>query len=160
MGRERSPQERETLIFPSSEQAREFAERVDEKSRQDKVRGVKRRREMVAEAVSDEFIKQGEAVNNYLQPWEHNKQEHEEAQKLVDEAFEKDLSVAIKKAQGSDNYPRNLDLFHDVLIGEMYEVLTERGLNKQRLASRQVLWGMGVVILLLVAISVLIGMSL
>ena len=136
LGRERSPQERETLIFSSPEQAQEFAERVDESSRQEKVRGVKRRREMVAEAVEDEFIRQGETVNSYLQPWEHNKAEHEEAQRLVDEAFEKDLSAAIKKAQDSDSYPRNLDLFHDVLIGEMYDLLIKRGLNKQPVGKR------------------------
>jgi hypothetical protein len=140
-GRERSPQERETLIFSSPEKAREFAERVDDSSRQEKVRGVKRRREIVADAVSDEFVKQGEAVNVYSQPWEHNKEEHKEAQELVDEAFEKDLLVAIKKAQKSQGYPRNLDLFHDVLIGEMYELLMERGLNRQRAGNKIiVLW--------------------
>ncbi len=147
LSRERSPQERETLIFPSSEQAREFAERIDESSRQEKVRGVKRRRETVADAVSDEFVKQGEAVSSYLQPWEHDKEEHEEAQRLVDKAFEKDLSVAIKKAQGSDGYPRNLDLFHDVLVGEMYDVLVERGLNKQAV-GKKIIVKLGVVIVM------------
>ena len=155
LGRERAPQERETLIFPSSEQAREFAERVDKESRQEKVRGVKRQREMVADAVSNEFIKQGEAVNNYSQPWEHNKEEHEEAQRLVDEAFEKDLSVAIKKAQGSDNYPRNLDLFHDVLIGEMYDLLMKRGLNKQAVGIKMIVV-YGVVVVILVIIFLLV----
>ena len=147
LSRERSPRERETLIFPSSEQARELAERIDESSRQENIRGVKRRRETVADAVSDEFVKQGEAVSSYLQPWEHDKEEHEEAQRLVDKAFEKDLSVAIKKAQGSDGYPRNLDLFHDVLVGEMYDVLVERGLNKQAV-GKKIIVILGVVIVM------------
>jgi len=155
LGRERSPQERETLIFSSPEQAQEFAERVEDSARQEKVRGAKRQREVVAEAVAGEFVKQGEAVDSYVQPWGHNKEEHEEAQSLVNEAFEKNLSVAIKKAQSSDNYPRNLDLFHDVLIGEMYELLVNRKLNKQSVNNRAVIV-LSVVVIVLVIILLLV----
>jgi hypothetical protein len=64
-------------------------------------------------------------------PWDHSPQEHHETQELVNTAFEKDLRAAIQQARQGNHYPRNLDLFHDVLTSEMYDLLKETHLNRQ-----------------------------
>lgn len=128
---ERTPRERETLIFDRPEAARRFAERVAERLRRTARPGVKRGRETVAEAVAEEFASHGEAAS-LTQPWEHTREEHKEVQELVDVAFARDLPAALRQARASAAYPRNIDLLHDVLTGELYAILQQRGLNRQR----------------------------
>jgi len=128
---EKEPRSGETLIFGTPEEAREFAEGVEKRARRENLSGARRRREVVAEELAGEFAKQGEDVSLYTQPWEHTEDEHEEVQKLVDLAFLEDLPIALRRARKSDSYPRNIDLLHDVLTGQMYELMVKRGINKQ-----------------------------
>lgn len=128
---ERTPQERETLIFPTPDEAKGWMEGMAERLGHESGRGVRRRREIVQEEVSRQFERHGEGVGMIIRPWEHTPAEHEEVQKLVDVAFSKDLAVALRQARGSTNYPRNIDLFHDVLTTEMYELMREHGLHRQ-----------------------------
>lgn len=153
---ERTPRERETLIFRKPEQAEAFAERVGERVHQESGKGVTRRREVVAEEVSAEFDRHGEAVTVLSRPWEHTKEEHDEVQLLVDLAFEEDLPASLRQIQKSDNYPRVLDLFHDVLTGEMYKLLQERGLNRQPATAWPIYAGVGTLVVLLLIVLLII----
>lgn len=149
--KERTPQERETLIFPSPEEAKGWLERVGERLRAEDTAGIKRRREVVAQEVAREFESHGEGIGAYILPWEHSVDEHREVQHLVDLAFEKDLPAALKLARSSGTYPRNIDLFHDVLTTEMYQLVREHKLYRQPLS-----WGVivtaGIVLLLVLVI--------
>lgn len=144
---ERTAHERETLIFKTPEQAREWREQVGERLEQARQPGVDRRREQLGEEISKEFAVHGEAAGGLRTPWEHTHAEHEEVQALVDTAFAKDLPAALRVAAKSAHYPRNLDLFHDVLTGEMYKLLIEHKLNKQPVGAITI---MGAVILIVV----------
>lgn len=129
---ERSPLERETLIFPTPEAASDFREHVGEQvKRSPATPGDDQPKEVIAQAVAQQFSQVGEAVNLVREPWLHTQAEHTEAQQLVDIAFARDLHSAIKVARQSPHYPRNLDLFHDVLTGEMYDLLKQEKLNHQ-----------------------------
>ena len=130
---ERTPQEKETLVFPDQEEAREFAERVEGRITQEQQPGVDKRRDIIAEELANQFDAQGEGVDIVRHPWEHSQEEHQEVQDLVNLSFSKDLRAALKEAKASPNYPRNLDLFHDVLTGEMYKVMADGKVNKQSL---------------------------
>lgn len=130
-----STKERETLIYRTPEQAREWREGVQEKIAQQAGREVTREREIVAEAVAEEFTQAGYAVDSLTRPWEHTPQEHAEVQGLVNLAFATDLSLALKQARQSPNWPRNLDLFHDVLTTEMYSLVQAHKLNRQPLSG-------------------------
>lgn len=143
---ERTPRERETLMFKDVETAQEFKEQTTEQLRQNQG-GVKKRRDVVAEKIAQEFESQGAPVTLVREPWEHTPAEHEEAQDLVDTAFQVDLPAALKKARESSHYPRNLDLFHDLLTNEMYEAIRESRLDKQPM----VLWVTEIVVIILVA---------
>lgn len=132
---ERTPQERETLIFPSSEEAKTWLEQFGERLGREAQPGIRRRRELLSEELAREFDKHGEGVGLITKPWEHTQDEHTEVQQLVDVAFGKDLPAALKLARSSGYYPRNIDLFHDVLTTEMYQLLKEHQLH------RQPLWG-------------------
>ncbi|MDP3997593.1 MAG: hypothetical protein Q8P73_03785 [bacterium] len=151
--RERTPKEKETLMFAEREQAREFAERVEQRERQENRPGVRRRREIVGEEVAEEFARAGQPVETVKEPWEHTPEEHQEAQALVDVAFSRDLSAALHQAKNSPHFPRVLDLFHDVLTGEMYGVITEQKLNRQPII------GWGVAVLIVICLVVLIGIA-
>ncbi len=129
--REREPKSRETLVFKTPEEAGSFAEKVEKRINREERPGVKRSREIVAEELAGEFSKQDEEASFYVQPWEHTEEEHKEAQELVDLAFLEDLPVALKRARKSSGYPRNIDLLHDVLTGQMYDLMVKRGLNQQ-----------------------------
>lgn len=128
---ERPPAERETLMFPTAEEARSWTEQVGEQVEAASRDGVRRDREVVAQAVATEFEKQGESAAALKQPWEHTPQEHEEVQRLVDLAFARDLGAALRRARTSAFYPRNIDLLHDVLTTEMYEMIRQQRLNRQ-----------------------------
>src|SRR5581483_1621228 len=129
--RERTPTERETLVFPTPEAAQEFRERVGERLENEQRPGIGRTREIVGDELAREFAKEGEHVQLINQPWEHTPAEHEEVQGLVDVAFAKDLPAAVRQAKTSPHYPRNLDLLHDLLTGEMYDALRQGRLNQQ-----------------------------
>src|SRR3989344_3464796 len=110
--------ERETLMYATPEQAQEWREGVAEKLQAQAGKTVRNDREVVAEAVAQEFSHEGYGVTTLKHPWEHTEAEHAEAQQLVDLAFAKDLSTALQQAKRSPSWPRNLDLFHDVLTTE------------------------------------------
>lgn len=128
---ERTPQERETLIFSTPREGREFSERVGEALRQNEVAGLNRQKDIIADQVARQFARTGEGVATIRHPWEHTAAEHAEAQQLVDLAFAQDLWAAVGQARKSAYYPRNLDLFHDVLTNEMYDLLRQRNLQRQ-----------------------------
>ena len=147
-GKEREPREQETLIYATPEEARRFRMDAGERLRQEKGKQVRRGREVMGERVAHEFEEAGESVETIKTPWEHTPKEHAEAQRLVDLAFAKDLPAALKEARASKHYPRNMDLFHDVLTGEMFDLVSEHKLDKQPL---------GVWVLFLVGVT-LVGM--
>src|SRR5688500_18833873 len=93
---ERTPQERETLIFPSAEEAQGWLEQFGERLAQEQGLGIRRRRELLGEELAREFDKHGEGVSLIARPWEHTQAEHEEVQHLVDIAFARDLPVALR----------------------------------------------------------------
>lgn len=158
-GQERERRERETLIFSTPEWAREFAERVSGRARRESGPGVTRGREAVGQEVANELTRQGETADVLSRPWEHTTAEHKEVQGLVDMAFDQDLSAALKKARGSDNYPRNIDLLHDVLTSELYEILQQRGINRQPLKSWPVVTGMAVMAVVIILAWLLLVLS-
>lgn len=140
----------ESLIFNDKEGAKEFVERVEKRKAKEKRQGVHRDRELLADELAREIEKQGEEAVDTSRPWEHSPEEHREVQSLVEMAFREDLVLALRKMRKSVNYPRIVDLFHDVLTDQMYEVLAREGLNKQKLGRG--LWIMvGVVGLIIVA---------
>lgn len=148
---ERSSFEKETLLFPTAEAAQTFKEDVAERIAQ-QPKSKERQRAVVAEAVAQQFSQAGEAVDLVREPWTHTPAEHEEVQQLVNVAFQRDLGAAITQARQSPHYPRNLDLLHDVLTGEMYDLLREGGLNKQPLGG----WVMAVIAIVLITAIVLL----
>ncbi|MEX0649600.1 MAG: hypothetical protein WD200_01200 [Candidatus Andersenbacteria bacterium] len=148
---ERTPQERETLIFSQPEQAQEFSERVAE--RITTPTGQRSKKESLAQELAEEFDRQGEGVGKVLHPWEHTAEEHQEVQQLVNVAFEKDLPAALKLARSSNHYPRNIDLLHDVLTTEMYELVRESHLNHQ---PTGVVWLVTAVLILLAGVGVIL----
>ncbi|MBI1833218.1 MAG: hypothetical protein HYR90_00105 [Candidatus Andersenbacteria bacterium] len=145
---ERPPQERETLLFDNPEAANTFRERVERRTTAEERPGVKNRREVVADEVANEFQKQGESATSLHQPWEHTPAEHEEVQDLVNVTFSQDLKAALTKARRSSNYPRNVDLLHDVLTSEMYQLMQQQEINKQSLSG----WFMGVLVTVLIVL--------
>lgn len=151
-GRERAPIERETLVFPESGAAEQFQERVAERLSEEAQPGVSRKREIVGEELQQEFEAAGESVDVIRHPWEHTEDEHAEVQRLVDAAFEQDLGVALKKAKASGHYPRNIDLLHDVLTTEMYDLMRETELNRQPLAG----WILGGLVMFLVIALIIV----
>lgn len=144
--RERAPRERETLIFTSPEEAQEWREGLKE-GEQPVTPGLRRDREALSDAVAAEFDKLGEPVGQYEQPWEHDEEEHSQAQELVNVAFADDLETALKLARKSPQYPRIIDLFHDVLVGQLYDELVKDGVNARSLHSRPVLIALGLIVL-------------
>lgn len=129
--KERSQYERETLVFPSTEAAGAFQQRVE--AGPVKLRHGASRQARVQQELQEEFARAGETVGTIKAPWEHTLAEHTEVQQLVDVAFAQDLPAAIRQARKSNHYPRNLDLLHDVLTGEMYKLMQQHGLQKQPL---------------------------
>lgn len=144
---ERTPQERETLIFPTPEEAQSWREHVQDKLARPGVKDVDGSREVVGAEVAAQFAAHGEGATWLREPWEHSPAEHEEAQKLVDVAFAHDLSAALKIAKRSVYYPRNLDLLHDLLTGELYEHVRQNKVNQQPL----LLWFTEVAVIVLIA---------
>jgi hypothetical protein len=150
---ERTARERETLIFSNREQAQQFQERLEGRVQREQQGGVDKRREVVADEIAAELEKVHDVPPALTQPWEHTAAEHEEVQQLVNVAFEKDLKAAISQARKSQHYPRNLDLLHDVLTGEMYSLLVSSRINRQPVIGGVL--GAAIVVLLAMALLVL-----
>lgn len=121
---DRTRRERETLVFHSPEGAEDFTRNVENRINKEKKVDVSRSREIVSQELAKQFEQEGHGISALTHPWEHSDAEHAEAQRLVDLAFAQDLSVAISEAEKSPSFPRNIDLFHDVLTGEMHEAIT------------------------------------
>ncbi len=153
--RERSPHERETLVFASPEEAKNFQERVVQKREQERQSDVRDDRSTISQELEKEFAQHGESVDTVKDPWEHSSGEHEEAQRLVNIAFEKDLSAAVREARKSKHYPRNLDLVHDVMTGQLYDMLREHKANKQPLSHWLIGVSIGAAILFLIFLGLL-----
>lgn len=122
-------------MFGTPDEAQSFRERAAEKMRSAEAPGVKHDRSALGEMVAQEMEAAGHPVDVITHPWEHTREEHDEAQALVDLAFEKDLPAAMRAAERSEHYPRVLDLFHDVLTNEMYPLIVQHKLNRQGLAG-------------------------
>lgn len=140
----------ERLIFRSKENATEFTERVEGRIAQEQKPGVSHAREVVAQELAHQFEVEGHGVSSYAHPWEHSQAEHAEAQQLVNIAFAHDLTAAIRQAEQSPLFPRNIDLFHDVLTGKMYEAMSSAKLNAHHVPS----W---IIFLIAVFFSLLLG---
>lgn len=134
---------RERLIFHSPEVASEFARDVEARIAKEQAPGVSKDREIVSQELAKKFEQEGHSVSPLVHPWEHSQEEHIEAQKLVDLAFSSDLATAISEAEKSSSFPRNIDLFHDVLTGEMYESVVKSRIN----APHVPLWLIGLIVL-------------
>jgi hypothetical protein len=142
---ERTPFERDTLIFPSALEADSFRERVGEQLASSDAL-LRADREVVAHEVAREFEAAGHPVGGTIShPWEHSADEHTEVEQLVDVAFAKDLPAALDVARQSSFYPRNIDLLHDVLTGELYEHVRESRVNRQEVS--RALLEMGAILL-------------
>lgn len=128
---ERSPHEQATLIFDRPEAGQQFREQIAEKLPAAQAGGVDHRRDVVAAAVTEQFAANSEGGSLIREPWQHTRAEHAEAQQLVDIAFAQDLPAALKAARQSPHYPRNLDLFHDVLTDELYTLIRDHQVNQQ-----------------------------
>jgi hypothetical protein len=128
---DRTRRERETLVFHSPEGATDFARTVENRIKKEDKPGVSQAREVVSQELAKQFEQEGHGVSLLTHPWEHSNEEHIEAQQLVDLAFAKDLSAAISEAEKSSSFPRNMDLFHDVLTGEMYEAIQKSRVHTQ-----------------------------
>jgi|GEM_PF-2738030 hypothetical protein len=154
VAQETEPRERESLIFDTPEKAQDFVERVEEKVQQDKRQGIERKREITAQEIATEIEQYGEESIDLTQPWEHSPEEHQEVQSLVEVAFREDLPLALKKARKSKDYPRIIDLFHDVLTGQMYEAVVQAGVNKQKVGKGQWVIVAGVLLLIITALII------
>jgi len=130
--------ERETLIFQSPERAEEFTAHIEQRIKEESTHDVSRGREVVSEELVKQFDQHGHGVAVLSHPWEHSVIEHAEAQELVNTAFTKDLSAAIAQAENSPLFPQNIDLFHDVLTGEVYEAVSRMRMNTQTMSYKMV----------------------
>lgn len=119
----------ERLIFNSVERAKQFTERVEGRIAKEAKPGIVQEKEVVSRELATQFEQEGHGVSPYTHPWEHTQAEHVEAQQLVNIAFASDLSSALSQAEKSPSFPRNIDLFHDVLTGKMYEAIVSARLN-------------------------------
>lgn len=120
---------RERLVFHSPEAASDFVRDVEHRIQKEDKQDVSQPREIVSDELAKQFEQAGHGVSALTHPWEHTEDEHTEAQALVDIAFTEDLSAAIRQAEKSPSFPRNIDLFHDVLTGEMYDALVKSRSN-------------------------------
>ncbi|MEK7499013.1 MAG: hypothetical protein AAB649_00210 [Patescibacteria group bacterium] len=133
----------EKLIFQSPERATEFVDHVENRIKQEQKPGVSKAKEIVSQELVKEFEIAGHGVQVLSHPWEHTQEEHGEAQQLVNISFTRDLTTAIAHAEKSPFFPRNIDLFHDLLTGEMYDAIFRARKNTQQ-----------VPVLLIIAIAV------
>lgn len=119
----------EAQIFRSPERANEFQESFEQRIRAESKKGTSREREIMAEQLAKIFEEEGVGVDRIKEPWSHTKEEHAEAQVLVEMAFTHGLSTALKQAHSSEHFPRNVDLLHDVLTGRLYDAVVADRVN-------------------------------
>lgn len=133
----------ENLVFANAQEAAQFREAIETRVATERLSGVTHRREAVAHELAKKFEEHGIGVSSLHTPWEHSKEEHSEVQDLVNIAFADSISVALRRAEHSSSFPRNIDLFHDVLTGELYDAVLGRRLNAVHISK----WMMVVLIL-------------
>ncbi len=119
----------ENLVFASREEAAQFQESLEHRIEKERSQDTSHGREIVAEELAKKFEEHGIGVSSLHVPWEHTQEEHIEVQELVNVAFAEDLRTALIRAEKSDSFPRNIDLFHDVLTGELYDAVVRSRLN-------------------------------
>lgn len=129
----------ENLVFASSEEAVRFQESLEHRIEKERSQDISHGREIVAEELAKKFEEHGTGVSSLHIPWEHTQEEHREAQELVNVAFAENLHTAIAQAEKSDSFPRNIDLFHDVLTGELYDAVVRSRLNVVHASLKAVL---------------------
>lgn len=142
----------DNLVFSSSQEAAHFRESVESKIVDEHIPGAQRRREVLAEELAKKFEEHGVGVSSLHRPWEHSQEEHAEVQELVNTAFATDLRDALRKAENSPSFPRNIDLFHDVLTGELYAAVVGQRLNTVHFSVWRIALLATPVLLLIVAI--------
>ena len=140
----------ERLIFNSVERATAFTEHVEGRIQKESKPGVERAKEVVSQELAEQFEQEGHGISAYTHPWEHSEAEHVEAQQLVNIAFTSGLSSALVQAEKSPAFPRNIDLFHDVLTGKMYESMVSSRLNTYQV-PRVVIAGIALFFVLLLS---------
>ncbi len=119
----------ENLVFTNAQEAAEFRESVESNIMNNSVAGTHRPREILAEELAKKFAEHGVGVSSLHTPWEHSQEEHHEVQDLVNVAFADTLPAALRRAENSPLFPRNIDLFHDVLTGELYDAVVGQRLD-------------------------------
>lgn len=144
----------EKLVFGNSQEAQVFRESVEGRIDSGRGDGTARPREIVAEELAKKFEEHGVAVASLHTPWEHTQEEHAEVQDLVNIAFADDLRSAINAAEKSGSFPRNIDLLHDVLTGELYDAVVQGRVNTVHVSSRALLLAVVPIALLIAAILV------
>lgn len=142
----------ENLIFSSPQEAAAFRESLEQRKESESVPGVTQDKENVAQELAKKFEEHGHGVSSLHAPWEHTPQEHSEVQGLVDLAFTHDLQTALRHAEQSDLFPRNIDLLHDVLTGELYDAARASHLTALRPSLTGMLMIATPILLLIVAI--------
>lgn len=138
------------LVFVDSREAELFRKSLETKIAAERVPGIARGREIIGEELAKKFEEHGVGVLSLRSPWEHSQEEHAEVQGLVNVAFGHDLRTALRRAERSASFPRNVDLFHDVLTGELYDAVLGHRLNTVH-ASAWIIIAIAVPILLLTA---------
>lgn len=142
----------ETLVFSDAAEAQAFRESVEQRVDSSPVPRIGRKREIVGEELAKKFDEHGVGVSSLHVPWEHTHAEHEEVQQLVTVAFTHGLSDAIRQAERSETFPRNIDLLHDVLTGQLYEAVLERHINRIHASPITVIVALVPILFLLLAL--------
>lgn len=124
----------ENLVFANAQEAAQFRESVESGIAKNGPSGTHRPREILAEELAKKFEEHGAGVSSLHTPWEHSQEEHNEVQDLVNIAFADTLPAALRRAENSPSFPRNIDLFHDVLTGELYNAVTGQRLDTMRVS--------------------------
>ncbi|MDA1168926.1 MAG: hypothetical protein O3A36_01150 [bacterium] len=123
----------EKLIFRSPEHAAEFTKHVEHRINQERKPDISNPKEIVSQELAKQFEIEGHGVSLLSHPWEHTKEEHAEVQQLVNVSFMHGLTSAIAQAEKSTSFPRNIDLLHDLLTGEMYDAILRSRIIVQRM---------------------------
>lgn len=142
----------ENLVFATSQEAQAFRESVEGRIDSSRMHGATRPREIVGEELAKKFEEHGAAVASLHTPWEHTQEEHAEVQDLVNIAFADDLQSAIRAAEKSSSFPRNMDLLHDVLTSELYDAVVQGRVNTVHASTKTLLLVIVPIVLLLAAV--------
>lgn len=142
----------ERLVFANSQEGAQFREVVEKRIASERRADASKEREIVGEELAKKFDEHAVGVSPLRTPWEHTQEEHNQVQDLVTMAFTHDLRYALHHAENSPLFPRNIDLFHDVLTGELYSAVLNRRLNILHVSPLFIIIALVPVVLLIVAI--------